>query len=74
VRCASHRLNHDHRLRLVYRSYGKPDSDSELLGHGHQLFFPSPASITAIRATVQVNDMVATGCRGKPTSTETFAG
>ena len=42
----------DNRLSLVYRSYGKTDSDSELLGNGHQLFFPKPASITAIQATV----------------------
>jgi hypothetical protein len=64
----------DHRLRLVYRSYGRTDSDSEVLGNGHQLFLPNAAAITAIQATVQVNDMVATGCRGNPTSTETFAG
>jgi hypothetical protein len=63
----------DHRLRLVYRGYGKTDSDSEKLWTGHQLFFPNAAAITAIRATVQFTDVVATGCHGNPKSTETFA-
>ena len=56
----------DHRLRLVYRSYGKTDSDRERLWHGQALVFPNPATITAIQATVQVTDAMATGCRGNP--------
>ena len=63
----------DQRLRLVYRSYGKTDSDSERLGHGQALFFPNPASITAIQATVQVTDAMATGCRGNPKITQSGA-
>ena len=64
----------DNRLRLVSRGYGKTDADSEVLENGHKLFLPNAAAITVIQTTVQVNDMVATGCRGNPTSTETFAG
>jgi hypothetical protein len=63
----------DQRLRLVYRSYAKTDSDSERLSHGEALFFPNPASITAIQATVQVTDAMATGCRGNPNSTRSWA-
>jgi hypothetical protein len=63
----------DHRLRLGYRSYAKTDSDRERLGHGQALFFPNPASITAIHATVQVADAMATGCRGNPKITQSGA-
>jgi hypothetical protein len=63
----------DHRLRLGYRSYAKTDSDRERLGHGQALFFPNPASITAIHATVQVADAMATSCRGNPKITQSGA-
>jgi hypothetical protein len=63
----------DHRLRLIYRRYGKTDSDSERLWHGQGLSFPNHATITAIQATVQVTDAMTTGCRGNPKNTESWA-
>jgi hypothetical protein len=63
----------DNWLRLVSRSYGKTDSDSGRLPSELLLIVPNPAAITAIQATVQVTDVVATGCPGNPKSTETFA-
>jgi hypothetical protein len=63
----------DHRLRLAYRSYGKTEADRGSLWHNQSLVFPNSATITAIQATVQVTDAMATGCRGNPRSTETVA-
>jgi hypothetical protein len=63
----------DHRLRLVYRSYGKTDSDRETLWHAHALQFSNSAAVTALQATVQVTDAMATGCRGNPNTTYSWA-
>jgi hypothetical protein len=66
----------DNRLRLVNRIYGKTDS-----GHGKDegnlfLAFSNSAAVTAIKATVQVNDVRAYGCPSNPLPTEadTFLG
>jgi hypothetical protein len=66
----------DNRLRLFNRIYGKMDSD-----HGKDegslfLAFSNSAAVTAIKATVQVNDVRAYGCPSNPLRTEavTFLG
>jgi|RhiMetdeSRZDD1v2_1073273.scaffolds.fasta_scaffold900828_1 hypothetical protein len=61
----------DNRLRLFNRIYGKTDSD-----HGRDegslfLTFSNSAAVTAIKATVQVNDVRAYGCPSNPLPTET---
>jgi hypothetical protein len=56
----------DHRMRLFYRCYGSTDSDSGGVFNGLGLTFPNYAAVTAIKATVQVNDVVATACASNP--------
>jgi hypothetical protein len=56
----------DQRLRLVYRGYGQTDAD-----HGRQrnelvLVVRNPAAVTAMQATVQVDEVVATDCPSNP--------
>jgi hypothetical protein len=56
----------DQRLRLVYRGYGQTDAD-----HGRQrnellLVVRNPAAVTAMQATVQVDELAATGCPSNP--------
>ena len=66
----------DNRLRLFNRSYGKTDSDRGKDDSRLFLTFSNPAAVTAIKATVQVNDVRATGCPSNPrvTSAVTFLG
>jgi hypothetical protein len=56
----------DNRLRLVYRGYGSTDSDSGRPRNDLLLIFRNSAAVTAIQATVQVNDVVATACASNP--------
>lgn len=56
----------DQRLSLVYRRYGKTDSDSGNPRKDFYLTFRNYAAVTAIKATVQVNDVVATTCASNP--------
>jgi len=56
----------DNRLRLVYRGYGGTDSDSGGVFNGLGLTFRNYAAVTAIKATVQVTDVVATACASNP--------
>jgi len=63
----------DHRLRLVYRSYGPTDADSGRLRSELALMFRNPAAVTTIQATVQVTDVATTGCPGNPESTLAWA-
>ncbi len=63
----------DNRLRLVYRSYGQTDSDSGRPRNEFLLTFPNSAAVTAIKATVQVTDAVATSCPGNPETTIAWA-
>jgi hypothetical protein len=56
----------DNRLRLVYRGYGRTDSDSGGVFNGLGLTFRNSAAVTAIQATVQVNDVVAMACASNP--------
>ena len=53
------RLIQDNRLRLVYRAYGRTDSDSGMSRNALGLFFHNSAAVTAIKATVQVTDAAA---------------
>jgi len=59
----------DNRLRLVYRSYGRTDSDSGISRNVFLLMFQNSAAVTAIKATVQVTDAAATSCPGNPEAT-----
>jgi hypothetical protein len=59
----------DHRLRLVYRSYGPTDSNSDRLRNELVLMFRDPPAVTAIQAAVQVTDVATTGCPGNPERT-----
>lgn len=59
----------DNRLHMFYRAYGKTDSDSGGLFNGLILGFSNSAAVTAIKATVQVNDIWATGCPTNPRTT-----
>jgi hypothetical protein len=52
----------DNRLRLFNRSYGKTDSNQGRDEGSLFLTFSNSAAVTAIQATVQVNDVGATGC------------
>jgi hypothetical protein len=61
----------DNRLRLFNRSYGKTDSDQGK-DEGSLFLAFSNSAVTAIKATVQVNDVGATGCPRTP-SQETLA-
>jgi hypothetical protein len=63
----------DHRLRLVYRSYGQTDADSGRLRSELVLMFRDPAAVTAIQAAVQVTDVATTGCPGNPERTVAWA-
>jgi len=49
---------------LVYRAYGRTDSDSGWSRNQLGLIFPNSAAVTAIKATVQVTDAAATSCPG----------
>jgi hypothetical protein len=56
----------DQRLHLVYRGYGQTDAD-----HGRQhnellLVVRNSAAVTAMQATVQVDEFAATGCPSNP--------
>ena len=66
----------DNRLRLFNRSYGKTDSDQGRDEGNLFLTFSNSAAVTAIKATVQVNDVRATGCPSNPQPTRavTFLG
>jgi hypothetical protein len=64
----------DNRLRLVSRSYGKTDSDSGRLPSELLLIVLNSAGVTAIKATVEVTDVAATGCPGNPEATVAVAG
>jgi hypothetical protein len=59
----------DNRLRLVYRGYSKTDSDSGRPRNELLLIFRNFAAVTAIQATVQVNDVAATHCPSNPEAT-----
>ena len=64
---------HDHRLHLVYRSYGPTDADSGRLRNELVLMFRDPAAVTAIQAVVQVIQVETTGCPGNPEPTVALA-
>jgi hypothetical protein len=64
----------DQRLSLVYRSYGKTDSDSGNPRNDSFLALRNSAAVTALQATVQVNDAAATGCSSNPEATLATAG
>ncbi|MGH8070226.1 MAG: hypothetical protein ACRERE_34290 [Candidatus Entotheonellia bacterium] len=59
----------DHRLHLFNRSYSKTDSDQGKGEGSLFLTFANSAAVTAIQATVQVNDVRATGCPSNPEDT-----
>jgi hypothetical protein len=63
----------EQRLSLVYRSYGKTESDSGNPRKDSYLIFRNSAAVTAIQATVQVNDAAATGCSSNPEATGAMA-
>jgi hypothetical protein len=63
----------DHRLRLMYRSYGPTGAYSERPRTEFVLMFRDPAAVTTIQATVQVTDVANTGCPGGFESTEAWA-
>jgi len=66
----------DNRLRLFNRIYGKTDSDQGKDEGSLLLAFSNSAAVTAMKATVQVNDVRAYGCPSNPLPTEaiTFLG
>src|SRR5262249_5820725 len=66
----------DNRLRLFNRIYGTTDSDHGKDAGSLFLAFSNSAAVTAIKATVQVNDVRAYGCPSNPLPTEavTFLG
>jgi hypothetical protein len=59
----------DNRLRLVYRAYGRTDSDSGMSRNELGLVFHNSAAVTAIKATMQVTDAAATSCPGNREAT-----
>lgn len=59
----------DNRLRLLYRSHGRTDSDSGMSRNEFFLMFSNSAAVTAIKATVQVTDAAAASCPGNPEAT-----
>ena len=63
----------DNRLRLVYRAYGRTDSDSGMSRNEFLLMFHNSAAVTAIKATVQVTDTAATSCPSNPKATIAWA-
>jgi hypothetical protein len=56
----------DQRLRLVYRGYGQTDADYGRQRNELLLVIRNPAAVTAMQATVQVDELVATGCSSNP--------
>jgi len=66
----------DNRLRLFNRIYGKTDSDHGKDAGSLLLAFSNSAAVTAIKATVQVNDVRVYGCPSNPLRSEavTFLG
>src|SRR5262249_45182967 len=66
----------DNRLRLFNRIYGKTDSDQGKDEGSLLLTFSNSVAVTAIKATVQVNDVRAYGCPSNPRRSEavTFLG
>ena len=63
----------DNRLHLVYRTYGRTDSDSGRPRNTFLLMFHNSAAVTAIKATVQVTDAAATSCPGNREATIAWA-
>ena len=63
----------NHRLRLVYRGYGRTDSNGGRLRSQLALMFRHPAAVTAIQATVQVTDAASTDCPANPERTAALA-
>jgi hypothetical protein len=59
----------DHRLRLLYRSYGATNAATGTIRSDFVLMFRDPAAVTAMQAAVTVTDAVATGCPGHPDQT-----
>ena len=65
----------DNRLRLFNRSYGKTDSDQgKNEGSLYYLAFANSAAVTALKATIQVNDIGAGGCPSNSQATSAFTG
>ncbi len=63
----------DHRLHLVYRSYGPTDADRGRLRNELVLMFRDPPAVTAIQAVVQVIQAETTGCPDNPEPTAALA-
>ncbi len=61
------------RLQMVNRAYGNTDSNSGNLRNVLRLQFVNPVTVTAIEATVQVNEFEVTACVGNPTASRTGA-
>jgi hypothetical protein len=64
----------DNRLRLFNRSYGKTDSDQGKNEGSLYLAFANSAAVTALKATIQVNDIGAGGCPSNSQATSAFTG
>jgi hypothetical protein len=63
----------DNQLRLFNRSYGKTDYAQGRDEGSLFMTFSNSADVTAIKATVQVNDVRATGCPSNPRPTRAVA-
>ena len=61
------------RLHMIKRTYGR-SSDGGAAGESSNLVIPIPIgfNVTAIEATVQVNDIEAIGCEGNPIPTSAY--
>jgi hypothetical protein len=59
----------DHKLRLMYRSYGATNAATSTIRSDFVLMFSDPTAVTAIQAAVTVTDAVAAGCPGNPDPT-----
>jgi hypothetical protein len=59
----------ENRLHMVDRTLGDPTSDKGISRGYNNLRFTNEGRITAMKATVQVNDVEAKGCRANPAPT-----
>ncbi len=59
----------DKRLRLLYRSHGRTDSDSGMSRNEFFLMFSNSAVVTALKATAQVTHAAVASCPSNPEAT-----
>jgi len=61
------------RLNMAYQAYGNTNANSGFIFSALNLFFTNPAAVTAIAASVKVDDVEDRGCPSNPGPTQAHA-